>query len=174
MELFDLLKKFKNIEPDAAFKEHSKRLVLAEAPRKPLSIWRSIATIFETGIAVGLTVFFILVITGQFPSVSLPLQTKIPGVSSAQLSVINPETLRAEAQAVDIQIQLAQLTYQESTATIESTPWVAAAIVTKHPLGMAASSSTDASSASSTASSSLSMNQAMNQAIDQALQALSN
>jgi hypothetical protein len=168
MELFDLLKNIKTIQPDAAYKEHSKRAVLAETPQKRVSAWRTIATIFETGIAVALAVFFILIITSQVPGISLPgpLTTKIPGVSPAQLSVINPETLRAEAQAVDIQIQLAQLTYQESTATIESTPQVANAIIAKRPAAIVASSSAQTgTSTNPTASSSLS--------IDQALQELS-
>jgi hypothetical protein len=169
MELFDLLKNFKKIQPDAAYKESSKRAVLAEMLQKRISAWRTIATIFETGFAVALAIFFVLIITSQVPGISLPgpLTTKIPGVSPAQLSVINPQTLRAEAQAVDIQIQLAQLTYQESTATIESTPQVAAAIIAKRPAAIAASSSSTpaGTSTSSTSSSSLS--------IDQALQELS-
>ena len=90
-----------------------------------------------------------------------PLVNKIPGVSPSQLSVINPATLRAEAQAVDIQIKLAELSYQESTGTASmpanSSPVpapLARALVT------AKNSSTDQSSGS-TASSTLSVDQAL-------------
>ena len=123
MNLFETLKQFKNITPDPVNKEKSKRGILATMPQEPLNAWRIIAHIFETGIAVALAVFFILIITGQFSS--------NPYVSPVQFSVINPETLHAEAQAVDIQIQLAQVAYEESTTTpaivSETTPQTASA-----------------------------------------------
>jgi len=123
MNLLEILKQFKNITPDPANKEKSKRGILAMTPREPMSAWRIIAGIFETGIAAALAVFFILVITGQF--------SNAPYVSPVKFSVINPETLNAEAQAVDIQIQLAQVAYEESTTTPavvnETTPQTASA-----------------------------------------------
>lgn len=166
MNLLETLKEFKNISPDPAFTEKSKRAVLATMPRERLSIGRVFAHIIETGIAVALTVFFILVIAGQF--------SNVPYVSPTRFSVVNPETLSAEAQAVDIQIQLANVTYQEPTTTIaiaQTTPQApAASAIIPARLGMAsaASSSTSAEGeGSSTATSTQTVS------IDEALKALS-
>jgi hypothetical protein len=119
MNIFEALKQFKNITPDPAYKEKSKRAILATIPQEPVATPWSITGIrsvfvhiMETGVAVGLTVFFILIITGQFPN--------SPYASPVQFSVIDPQTLHAEAQAVDIQIQLAQVAYQEPTSTAPS------------------------------------------------------
>ena len=109
MNLLETLKQFKTITPDPAHKESSKRAILATLPRERWNAWRSVATIFETGIAVALAVFFILIITGQLSGNSY--------VSPVQFSAIDPKTLNAEAQAVDIQIQLANVAYEESTTT---------------------------------------------------------
>ena len=113
MNLFDILKQFKNIEPDPAYKESAKRAILAQTPHEPWSARRTVLTFFETSIAVALAGFFVLVITGTFPPASY--------VAPAQFSVIDPATLRAEAQAVDMEIQLAQITYTEATTSAEST-----------------------------------------------------
>lgn len=160
MNLFETLKQFKNITPDPANKEKSKRAILATMPRESLGAWRIIAGIFETGIAAALAVFFILVITGQF--------SNNPYVSPVKFSVINPETLHAEAQAVDIQIQLANVVYQESTTTPAlvnvTTPQtahvgVAPVILQVQPLGVA--SSTPVTPTSTSASTTVSVDQAL-------------
>ena len=105
MNLFETLKQFKKIEPDAAFKESSKRAIFALAPRAavaPVARMRmTILKIFETAAAVALTGFFILIITGAFSG----------GGITPQYEAVNPGALRAEAQAIDIQIQLAKLNY---------------------------------------------------------------
>jgi hypothetical protein len=160
MQLFEILKQFKRIEPDQAFKEKSKRAVLSYQPRQRVSLRRAIMGFFETGIALALTGFFILLITGRFSGSSY--------IAPVQFSVINPQTLHAEAQAVDIQIQLANLSYQESSSTTGnvSTPQIAAAIIAKQPallLAQASSSatSTSASAATSTPTSTISVDQAL-------------
>jgi hypothetical protein len=164
MNVQDILKQFKTIQPDAAFTEKSKRAILAQTPREPISARRFIFGLLETGIAVALAGFFILVVTGQFPKNSY--------IAPVQLSVVNPETLHAEAQAVDIQIQLANLTYQESSSTSdESTPQVAAAIVAEQPSLIAAIASSSATSSSQTASASSTASTTVS--IDQALEQLS-
>ncbi len=117
MNLFEILKQFKNIEPDAAFKETSKRAILALEPKAAgWSAQRTFWKIIETGVAVALTGFFILLITGAFPGSEF---------SPARYSAIDPQGLRAEAQAIDIQIQLANLSYSEpaavSTAAVAGT-----------------------------------------------------
>ena len=166
MNLFEILKQLKNIQPDNAFTQKSKRAILAQTPKEPITARRFIFGLLETSIAVALAGFFILILTGQFSNNTY--------IAPVQLSVINPETLKAEAQAVDIQIQLANLTYQESSSTNNaSTPQVAAAIVAEQPsllTAVIASSSATSSSQAATASSTASSTAV---SIDQALEQLS-
>ena len=151
--LLETLKQFKNITPDPAYKESSKRAVLATMPRERWSAWRSVAAIFETGVAVALAVFFILVVTGQLSGNSY--------VSPVQFSAIDPKTLNAEAQAVDIQIQLANVAYQESSTTTHQDTLINAST----PQMVIITSTTEASPSSTPAPATVS--------VDQALKALS-
>lgn len=139
MELFEILKKFKAVEPDAAYKETAKRAILATMPRERWSIGRAFAGIFETGVALALAAFFIMVIAGQFSNSS--------SVAPLQLSVINPTSLHAEAQAIDMQIELVKLSYQEATTTIQSTTQLAPHVKSK---ALFAATSTPASEATGT------------------------
>ena len=107
MNLLETLKQFKNIHPDATFSETSKRAILATMPAAaPWSARRVLFAILETGVAVTLTGFFILLVMGGLSGSKL---------APVQYSAIDPQGLRAEAQAIDIQIQLANLNYSESS-----------------------------------------------------------
>jgi hypothetical protein len=171
MNLLETLKNFKDIKPDAAYTEKSKRMILATEPRERWSFGRGLMNIFETGIAVALAVFFILVIAGQF--------SNAPYVSPARFSVINPETLHAEAQAVDIQIQLASVAYKEATSTTtavnETTPQTVLASGTT-PLasaGFAPTALRASGVASSSVATSTSVGTSTAISVDQALKELS-
>lgn len=109
MNLLEILKQFKNIAPDPAFTATSKRAILAQEPAPAIRGWsaqRSLWRIIEVGAAVALTGFFVLLITGAFSGTGI----------TPQYSAIDPQGLRAEAQAIDIQIQLANLNYNEAAA----------------------------------------------------------
>lgn len=177
MNVEETLKQFKKIAPDAAYSEKSKRIVLATLPRERWTIRRGLLHIFETGIAVALAVFFIFVVTGQIANTPY-----VKNVEPVQFSVINPETLKAEAQAVDMQIQLAEVAYAVPTSTPnESTAQTATGTTSATQSGFAAavlravgangantsSSSTTGVAGSSTATSSAVVS------VDQALNALS-
>ena len=164
MNLFQILKQFKNIEPDPAFKETSRRAILAYEPTVPVahgwSAQRTLWQIIETGAAVALTGFFVLLITGAFSG---------SGFVPVQYSAIDPQSLHAEAQAIDIQIQLANVNYADSV--VESTVQTAAGKTDNTK----AASSTVPSAAGGTA---VAPTQATSSAsptmtIDQALQGLS-
>jgi hypothetical protein len=171
MNLFDILKQFKNIEPDPNFTEKSKRMILATPQTSPALTTRGIRMIFrviETSAAVVLVGFFILLITGGFQNSRL---------SPVQYSVIDPQGLHAEAQAVEMQIELANINYPESSAAPESTSPTAATggnSATSSELSAAIATSTASSSpvvnASGTASSTATTSTI---SIDQALQELS-
>jgi hypothetical protein len=155
MDLFETLKQFKIIKPDEAFAEKSKRAVLAFLPLESPGVvgifkaQRFIFRIVETGAALALAGLFIVLVTGGFSG---------SAISPVRFSAIDPQTLHAEAQAIDAQIELASLNYSEPALVAESTQKLATAIVKKS--GAPAASST-AGASSSTVS------------IDQALEALS-
>lgn len=157
MNLLDILKQFKNIAPDPAFKESSKRAILAREPLAAVaprgwSAQRTLWRILETGVAVALTGFFVLLITGAFSGSAL---------APVQYSAISPESLRAEAQAIDIQIQLANVTYAESAA--ESTAQIAGVkqVAPKNATSSVFPSAALAPQASSTASPAVTIDQAL-------------
>lgn len=152
MNLFHILKQLKHIEPDPAFSATSKRAILAMAPKaEPWTVRRTILTVLETGVAVALTGFFIILITGGLSGSKL---------APVQYSAIDPQSLRAEAQAVDIQIELANLSYTEPSA--ESTAPVAGIKVSPPKKHVASPSAEATSSTTSTIS------------LDQALERLAN
>jgi len=170
MNLLETLQRFKNIESDPASRERSKRAILAQLPHERGLRWnvrRTLVAVFQTGIGVALTVFFILIIVGKFPGQS--------SVDPIQLSVINPETLRAEAQAVDMQIQLAQIDYEIASTTPESTAPTTAALTAKKPMMTILTTASDTASSTSPAGTSASSSgtaASSTLSVDQALQEL--
>ena len=154
MDLFETLKQFKIIKPDVTFTEKSKRAVLASLPLgRPgvvgiFKAQRFIFRIVETGAALALAGLFIVLITGGFSGST---------ISPVRFSAIDPQTLRAEAQAIDAQIYLASLNYSEPALVAESTQKLAATIYKKSGVTVASSTVNTSSTVS----------------IDQALEALS-
>jgi hypothetical protein len=172
MNLLDILKQFKNIEPASAFTATSKRDILAQ--NNPVAAWSAKKTFFhiiETGAAVALTGFFILLLSGAFSNSQL---------APVKYSVIDPQGLRAEAQAIDIQIELAKLNYQGGK-TAESTPKSAKPLPTSRIFGgVPGSSSTSTNAPATTATSTPTSTAASpttstpSMSIDQVLEKLSN
>jgi hypothetical protein len=170
MKLFDILKQFKSIEPDAQVAQRSRTEILLSPHSKQTGMRGVFAFlhVLETGAAVVLAGFFILILTGGFSGAH--------SIAPIQYSVIDPNGLHAEAQAIDMQIQLANVDYPQVTAATAAP--VALPAATRAAFSRAAvmqpstSSSTPTSSidiasdtATSTPSSSIT--------IDQALQTLS-
>ncbi len=168
MNLFETLRKFKTIKPDPSYTEKSKRVILASRQEMPaMSPFRGILQFIETGAAVALAGFFILLITGAFSNSGY--------ITPVQYSVIDSAGLHAEAQAIDMQIQLANVSYpnvaslnngstQEASGSAASPRSFSAAITVatssvSTPAG--AGSSTTSTASTSTAS------------VDNALRALS-
>ncbi|MGB7957347.1 MAG: hypothetical protein WCF77_00685 [Minisyncoccia bacterium] len=149
MDLFETLKQLKAIESDPTFRENSRRAVLASAQLEPSSPRHILARIFGAAGSLVLAGALIFIITGGLSKTRL----------APQFSSIDPVALHAEAQAIDLQINLLNVSYTENP---ESTP-TAAGISLKQK--MIVSSSTMQSMASSTPTSTIS--------IDAALQALS-
>jgi hypothetical protein len=114
MNLFETLQKFKSIKPDPLYAEQSRRAVLASTQNVPVfSPFRSILQFIETGAAVALAGFFIILISGGF--------SNSPYIAPVQYSVIDGAGLHAEAQAIDIQIKLANVSYADVASNDGST-----------------------------------------------------
>jgi hypothetical protein len=168
MKLYDLLKQFKNIEPDAEFTRRSRTEILL-SPQNERRTMRGVFAflhVLETSAAVALAGFFLLILTGSFSPTS--------SIAPIQYSVIDPQGLHAEAQAIDMQIQLADIEYPQVTSTAmtgSAAPSPAAlSKVFAAALGAGATSSVStpastvvATTSTSTASTTLSVDQALKQ-----------
>ena len=105
MDILRTLKQLKKIEPDSGYTRRSRSMIV-ESPvtEQPLwSPWRVLVHGLEFGSAIALTgVFLILVLGG----VSL-----WKNLSPYKLSSLDPASLQAEAEAVDVHFELAKLNY---------------------------------------------------------------
>ena len=121
MDLLKLLKELKKIEPDKDFTLKSRSFILnlnkldpasrVGQDRPAVSVWQILRSNIEFGASIALMVAMVYVMLGGLSSskVGAPIQ----------ISNLDPAGLRAEAQAIDIQIQLTNLS---SLKLSESTP----------------------------------------------------
>lgn len=171
MKLFDILKQFKNIEPDAGFSERSKREILLspQTERRTMRGVFAFLHVLETGAAVVLAGFFILILTNSFSPTN--------SIAPIQYSVIDPQGLHAEAQAIDMQIQLADIQYPQATLTsatgVLGTSPAALTKVFAAALGTQATSSASTTATTAKATSTATSTASTTLSIDQALQQLS-
>ena len=106
MELTELLKKLKMIEPDREYKERSRRVLFAGYETnvaRPTTAWQFILQNLQAGSGIALAGILILLIAGSVATSSF---------SPVQLKSLDPVSLRAEADAIDIQIQLTSIAYE--------------------------------------------------------------
>ena len=99
------------IEADKRFKERSRVVIIGTQKRR--SVWDVILKNVELGTSFALAGILIITIFGGFSAWRFLLPLK--------LSNLDTTGLKAEAQAVDIQIQLTNLNYDEITGAAEST-----------------------------------------------------
>ena len=116
MKLSDVFKQFKNIQPDADFSRHSRANILLspQNERRTMRDMFAFLHVIETGAAVALVGFFVLILTGSF--------SPTRSIAPIQYAVIDPAGLHAEAQAIDMQIQLARVSYSGGVAVTASAP----------------------------------------------------
>src|SRR3989344_7136618 len=100
MDLLETLKQFKNIEPDRGFTKRSRSLILRERGALPgfFSIFKNT---LEVGASLALAGFMVFVILGGLASIRFFQQLEI--------TALDPVSIRAEAEAIDIQIKLTGL-----------------------------------------------------------------
>lgn len=111
MELEKLLKKLKEIEPSREFTQQSKLVILATAQNKSKAIFDQ--PIWRWGVRFSgsltlVSIFIILIVTG-FSIRKTSNYDSLPG--------FDIKAIKAEAQAIDIQIKLTNLDYVESLIT---------------------------------------------------------
>lgn len=107
MELQELLKQFKNIGPDAGYTRRSRSLIVeAPMPERPLlSPWRIFTHSLQLGSTIALVGVLLVLVLGGFSSWKF--------LSPFRLSSLDPSSLQAEAQAIDIQVHLTDINYVE-------------------------------------------------------------
>ncbi len=170
METNELLKKLKNINPDSDYSRKSRMIVLSaegnSSPTLPFSFYgeqrRTIKQItvgvLRSGWAMALTAAFILLAIGSFSVLKF--------LSPATTAVVDITGLKAEAQAIDAQIEFTNVVYNSSvgienktsTSSImlpETKPQKAAAKQTKNTASPSATSSAENASAQPTIDSAL-------------------
>ena len=111
-DIIELLKTLKTIEPDREYVARSRALIVEAAqPGRLPHLWVRFVQTLEVGAAFALLALFAVLFAGG--GLFTPLRT----------SSLDSSSLRAEAQAIDIQIQLTNINYQATlqSANAEST-----------------------------------------------------
>lgn len=112
MSLLTTLKKMREIQPDPHYQARSRSIVLRTAfPQPPIrAVWKWFIINIESAASLALagTLLFLV-----FSGFSIWKSLSPLGIARPDLNA-----LRAEAEAIDIQIQLANLSYQESTVSL--------------------------------------------------------
>jgi hypothetical protein len=104
MEIEHLLRHLKKIESRAEYRAHLRAHLLTRARHPRRLTWRDVVIgAFQSGSAIALTVVLIVLMVGGF-SIAKYVQ-KVAG--------LDPQGLRAEAHAIDMQLELTGLDYQD-------------------------------------------------------------
>ncbi|OGY99012.1 MAG: hypothetical protein A2945_04180 [Candidatus Liptonbacteria bacterium RIFCSPLOWO2_01_FULL_52_25] len=118
MDLIKILKQFKQIEPSPDFAKRSRGIILNSRHSLRASMWSLFIRNLEFGASMALAGFLIVMMVGGFSAWNT--------FSPFPISNLDPAGLKAEAEAIDIQIQLTYLNYAgEGALSIiqsESTP----------------------------------------------------
>ncbi len=108
MDIFKSLQNLKAIEPEKDFTIKSRSLILGENRGVGVMLWGIILRNVELGASMALVGLLIFMILGGFSAWNF--------FAPLQITNLDPSSLKAEAQAIDIQIQLTNLNYAEGTA----------------------------------------------------------
>ena len=168
MNFLESLKQLKTIQPDVSYAKKSRLVILASEQRESMGARQIFMRIFETAGSLALVGIILFAVSGGFSSSRF--------FSPVSFQGIDPGALRAEAQAIDMQINIANLNYTENATNGGSTPMatvplpsrpiskipaVSTAVIA--PSATTTATSSVSSPATTTASTSLSINQALQQ-----------
>ena len=118
--MMDLLKQLKRINPDPSFSARSRIELLSQMPARVMrpSLWQFLGESVASAGALALVGMLLLVAVGGFSAWNF--------LTPLRIASLDPAGLTAEAEAIDIQIQLAGVGYTDLEAA-ESTPAIAGA-----------------------------------------------
>lgn len=107
MDLLETLKKFKKLEPEAGYTLRSRKIILSHGKARSWFLFKeTLVSILQSGSAIALTAVLLVLVLGGFSVWKFFSATNPVGIDVAGL--------RAEAEAIGIQIQLTNIAYQES------------------------------------------------------------
>ena len=106
MNLFEVLKNLKNIEADKGFTARSRSMVLRGGREPVTSIFSVVFRGLEVGASLALAGLLIFAMLGGLAAWDV--------LAPVDVTALDPDGLRAEAEAIDIQIELMGLNYKES------------------------------------------------------------
>ena len=119
MDYNDIFKQLKSITPDADYTRRSRRAILKTGypTARRFGVFSYIGTMIAEGSAIALAGVLLLLIMTGFSTWEF--------LSPFELKSLDPASLRAEAEAIDIQVQLTQLAYpdlhrNETTTAIQA------------------------------------------------------
>jgi hypothetical protein len=110
MHSLEILKKLQKISADPIYTERAKIRILNTPQPRHLSVWKVIFESLEVGSAIVLAGAFLVLILGGFS-----------GLKVFNVATLNPTTLKAEAEAIDAQISLSNLSYEDFAKQKETT-----------------------------------------------------
>lgn len=119
MELNEILKNLKRIQPDEAYSRSSRETILSVMPKEErfsLNPWRVVTHSFQFSSAIALATFLILLGVGGFSAWRM--------LSPLRTGSLDPMSLRAEAEAIDTQLHLTDITYAAGTEIKATDPKV--------------------------------------------------
>jgi hypothetical protein len=100
----DIFKELRKIQPDEEYTRTSREFIMRTPQLGIGHSWRKIfLNTFEYGAAIALVVFLLVMISGSSFNIFSPFR----------LASLNPGAIRAEAEAIDIQMKLLNLTYPD-------------------------------------------------------------
>lgn len=121
MDVINLLKQLKSIEADRHYKARSRSLILSVKPhgfeKAGVNPFRLVLRVLEYSSSIALVAVFLIVLLGGI--------SVFRAFAPFRLSSLDPSSLKAEAEDVDIQIYLTDLNYEYDSFTAganESTP----------------------------------------------------
>jgi hypothetical protein len=121
MELEHILKQLRHIEPDEAYSLRSRSVLMATLPsdeRPTFTAWQVITHSLQFGSAVAMAGMLLVLVLGGFSTWRF--------LSPFRLTSLDPAGLRAEAQAVDVQLEMTKLNYTPAPAAAGIAPMAVA------------------------------------------------
>lgn len=109
----DIFKKLKKITPDPEYARRSRLLIVGRETERAVHDLKSfVFSLVKSGSALAMTAALLFLLLGSFSIWKI--------FSPASTALLDPTSLKAEAQAIDIQIQLTNIAYQEPNLSNET------------------------------------------------------